>query len=249
MWRGFLVVVTLVLGCTKAATNQLPAEAWTVADYANAGLHIDKPWTADDYTVAASVLQQQSAGHRERLPRFHGEKSGAVFAKLLIDLPADSGEPITERFTAHFKRGEAINAISKLYVENELATPSREWIELMGASMREAAVLATNADAFVASFGLDDPQRDVRLGGLARMKDAYGSMLIGGLLVADQLRVPEDDRVAMLGHVTEALPTLFPLLPPDKQRSIRDIIAKQVAAFPAGRLHAAIIAAEQVLPK
>jgi hypothetical protein len=249
MKRASIVIVLFVLGCTKAKTNELPAEAWGVADYANVGLRIDKPWTADDYTTAASVLQQQTAGHRERLPRFRGAKSGEVFTKLVTDLPDDASASINERFAAHAKRGEAINAISKLYMENEYATPTREWIELTGASMREAVVLATLSDAFLASFGPDDPKREVRLGGLAKMKSGYGSMLLGGLLVADQLRVPEDDRVAMLAHVTAALPALLPFAAPEAQRNIRDVITKQVAAFPAGKLHDAIVAAQQALPK
>lgn len=246
---GEIGVVVLVLGCTTAKTNQLPAEAWGVADYANVGLRVDEPWTPDDYTAAASVLQQQSAGHRERLPRFHGEKSGVVFAKLVTDLPDDSSVPINERFIAHVKRGQAIDAISKLYVENAFATPSREWIELTGVSLREAVVLATIADAFLASFGPDDPKREVRLEGLAKMKAGYGSMLLGGLLVADQLRVPEHDRVAMLAHVATALPALLPFAAPEMQRNIRDVIAKQLATFPAGKLHDAIVAVEQALPK
>jgi hypothetical protein len=247
MWRASAVVVTLVLACTNA--NQPPTEAWGVADYANVGLHVDQPWTSDDYTSAARVLQQQSAGHRERLPRFHGEESGPVFAKLLTDLPADGGQPVNERFIAHAKRADALNAISKLYMENALATPSREWIELMGAYLREAVVLATNADAFLTSFGADDPKREVRLDGIAKMRSGYGSMMLGALLVADQLRVPEDDRVAMLVHVTAVLPTLFPFAPPETQRNIRDVIAKQVVAFPTGRLHDAILAAQRALPK
>ncbi|HSD87875.1 MAG TPA: hypothetical protein VLB44_10190 [Kofleriaceae bacterium] len=245
---AFAVVLVLVLACTKTNHNEVSAEEWGIADYANVGLHVDRPWAPDDYTIAARVLEQQTAGHRERLPRFHGEKSGVLFTKLVTDLPDDGSAPVQERFTAHFTRGEALNAISKLYVESAYATPSREWIELMGASLREAVVLARMSDAFLASLGPDDPRRDVRLGGLAKMKQGYGGMLLGGLLVGDQTRVPEDDRVAMLTHVTAALPTLFPFCASETQRNIRDVITKQVAAFPAGKLHDAIVAAQQKLP-
>jgi hypothetical protein len=248
MKATLLALVFIVLGC-DTKTNQLPAEAWGVADYANAGLRIDMPWSADDYTAAAGVLQRVSAGHHERLPRFQGAKSGAVFRKLLTDLSGDTGMPVSERFQNHMKRSEAVNAISKLYVENSLATPSREWIELMGAGMREAVVAASISDAFIASFGADDPKREVRLGGLAKMRSGYGSMILGGLMVADQLRVPEDDRVAILTHVAAALPELFSFVEPEMQRTIEDIIAKQVAAFPRGRLHGAVVAAQRALPK
>jgi hypothetical protein len=81
------------------------------------------------------------------------------------------------------------------------------------------------------------------------MRSGFGTMILGGLLVADQLGLPEEDRVAMLAHVTQALPALFPVLSPEAQRQIRDLIGKQVAVFPAGKLHDAIVAAQQALPK
>lgn len=246
---GMLVVIVAVLACTKAKTNELPAEAWGVDDYAKAGLRIDKPWTPDDYTNAATILQQQTAGHRERLPRFHGAKSGEVFAKLIADLPDDSSAPIRDRFIAHEVHGEAANAISKLYMENQLATPTREWIELFAVSLREGTAMASMTDEFLASFGPDDPKHEARLRGIAQMRAGFGMMMFGSLLVADNLRVPEADRVAVLTHLTAALPTLFPFAPPERQTAIRELIGKQVAAFPPGKLHDAIVAAQQALPK
>jgi len=243
------VVVGLAVGCSQAKTNALPAEAWGTEDYAHAGLLIDKPWTADNYTTATLVLQQESAGHRERLPHFHGATSGAVFAKLLTDLPDDPSQPVKDRFIAHATRFDAMKEIAKLYMPNVYQPPTREWIELMGATLHEGVVLATIGDAFLASFGSDDPKHEARLEGLAEMKRGYGAMLFGSLLVADQLLVSADDRVAMLAHVTAALPTLFPLVSADTQKQIRDTIAKQVAAFPAGTLHDAIVAAQRALPQ
>jgi hypothetical protein len=81
------------------------------------------------------------------------------------------------------------------------------------------------------------------------MKSGFGLMVYGGLMVADQRRLPDDDRVAMLAHVTNALPTMFPFINPATQDKIREVIAKQVAAFPAGRLHDAIVAAQQAIPR
>jgi hypothetical protein len=249
MKRAAIMVVGVVFGCSQAKTNALPAEAWGTADYANAGLRIDNPWTPDDYTTATQVLQQESAGHRERLPHFHGAKSGAVFAKLLTDLPDDGSASVNQRFLAHATRFEATKDLAKLYMPYEYQPPTREWIELMGASLHEGAVLATISDAFLASFGSDDPKHEARLGGLAEMKRGYGGMLFGSLLVADQLHVSDDDRVAMIAHVTAALPALFPLVSADTQHQIRDTIAKEVAGFPAGKLHDAIVAAQQALPQ
>jgi hypothetical protein len=118
MKRALILLTMLVLACTKPKTNELPREAWSVEDYAKAGLRIDKPWTADDYTTAAKVLQQEAAGHQERLPRFRGVKSGAVFEKLITDLPDDRGVPVRDRFLAHATRGEE-------YLRNSFARVDR----------------------------------------------------------------------------------------------------------------------------
>jgi hypothetical protein len=74
-------------------------------------------------------------------------------------------------------------------------------------------------------------------------------MLLGAVLVADQTRLSDDDRIAMLEHVTAALPVLFPPAHADTQQRIRDALAKEAAGFPAGRLRDAAAAAQRALPK
>ena len=249
MKRGLILLLLVAIGCSSSKPSALPAEAWGVDDYAKVGLRIDKPWAPADYTNAATVLQRETAGHRERLPHFRGAKSGPVFDKIITDLVDDPAASVKDRLGAHMERGEAVNAISKLYLEDPYATPSREWIELNAVGMREAVVLSSLIQPFLDSLGSDDPSREVRLGGVEKMRAGYGQVLLGGLLVADQLRVPKDDRVAMLGHITKVLPALYPTLTPELQRQIRDLIGKQVKAFPAGKLHDAIVAAQQALPK
>ena len=80
-----VLVLLIVVACSKTKTNELPGEAWGVDDYAKAGLSVDKPWTAAEHVQAASVLKDVTAGHRDRLPRFRGAKSGAVFAQLIAE--------------------------------------------------------------------------------------------------------------------------------------------------------------------
>ncbi len=246
MERALLVVVTLgLLGCAKTKPNDLPAEAWDVADYAKAGLVIDKPWHPDDLTTAATVLKEQCSDHRERLPHFRGAKSGPVFAKLLAPLADARAASTSDQFAVHAQRGEALNQLSKLYTENLLAAPSREFIEVMGTYLGEAATLAVTADAFVATFGSDDPKHRARLDGLAQMKHGYGEMLRGGLLIAEDTRVPEQDRRAMLGYVSAVMPKLLPFADPATQQTIRDNLAKQ--AETQGPLHEGFVAVQQAL--
>jgi hypothetical protein len=242
---ALLVGLVWLVGCGSPRANDLPAETWGVAEFAQAGLRIDKPWRPEDLTAAAAVLD----AHRDRLPHFHGARSGEVFAKLVTPLPDDGAAPVTERFHAHMLRGEALNAISKLYLENLLAKPPREFIEVMGAYLGEAAELARLAEPFLATFGPDDPKHQARLDGLAQMKRGYGQMLLGGLLVAEDARVPEADRLAMLGYVTTALPTLLPATEPAVQQRIRDNLANQIDKTSAGAPHDAFVAARRALPR
>ena len=244
---GLLVLIVLV-GCGPTKANDLPAETWGVAEFAQAGLHIDKPWRPEDFTAAAAVLEAQCAGHRDRLPHFHGARSGEVFAKLVTPLPDDTAASIAERFHAHMLRGEALNAISKLYLENLFAKPSRDFIEVIGAYLGEAAALARNAKPFIATFGPDDPKHQARMDGLAQMKRGFGQMLLGGLLVAEDTRVSEADRLAMLGYVTTTLPTLLPDIEPVVQQSIRDNLANQVDKLPSGAPRDAFVAALSAAP-
>ncbi|HEX5064456.1 MAG TPA: hypothetical protein VFV99_34005 [Kofleriaceae bacterium] len=244
--KRIAVLVVLLLACGKR--NDLPEEAWGVADFEREGLHVDKPWTTDDFTQAQAVLERVSKDHRERLPRYRGAKSGAVFAKLVTELPEDATQSIGDKFIAHANRVDALNQISKLYMLNAMAVPPREWIELMGAILREAVVLTQTSEPFLASFGPDDPKRENRLAGLARMKEGYGQMLLGSFLVADDKRVPEADKIALVQYATAALPVLLPASTPDAQSKIREVLAKEQAGVPAGPLHDAIVAANKALP-
>lgn len=243
-----VLVLAMLLACSQPKSNQLPPEAWGVGDYASAGLAIDKPWSAADHVHAAEVLKEQATGHRDRLPRYRGAKSGAVFAKLVEPLPPDADQPLAARFAAHVQRGDAANQLSHLYAENEWAPPTREWVELMGVALREAAILAPLADPFLASFGPEDPSRQVRLDGLAKMKRGYGMMMLGGLMVGGDTRVPEEIRIAMVDHVAAALPVLFPITPAETQGQIREQAKKLVDNLPKGALRDAVIAAQKATP-
>lgn len=244
-----VLVLLIAIGCSHDKTNQLPAEAWGVADYASAGLRIDTPWTADDYTAAATTLQRIAVDHRDRLPRFHGVKSGAVFDKLVTEPPDDPGAPIDQRFVAHATRSAALKDLLKLYLPNGYDAAPREAIEVSAAELHEAAVLATLSDAFIASFGSADPSHATRLDGVDQMHAGDGLMLLGLIYLASDARLSDADRVAALDHATAELPTLFPVLHADTQQQIRDLLAKQASHFPEGRLRTAAVAAQHALPK
>jgi len=99
----------------------------------------------------------------------------------------------------------------------------------------------------LATFGSDDPKHQSHLEGLAKMKQGYGQMMHGSLLIAEDARVPEEDRRAMLGYVTAVLPKLLPFAEPAMQQTIRDNLAKQAEAK--GPLHEAFVVAQRALPQ
>jgi hypothetical protein len=247
--KHVVLAIALLIGCSKKS-NDLPAEAWGVADYTAAGLPApDHTWTLAELAGASKLLVEIGASHPERLPRFDGKLSGVVFARFIEAASADPTMPIDQRVGVHANRYQAINAFSKAYVKNALAAPSREWIELMGALLREAVAIESVTDAFFASLGPDDPTRDTRVAGMAKMRLGWAGMLTGGFLVADNLTVPEPDRIALVHHMTQSLPILFPKVAPEHQQRIREIVRKMVEGHRPGPLRDALATAEQALPR
>ena len=239
-----VLVLLIVLACHKSS-NELATETWGVRDYAEAGLDIAKPWTSADHAHAAEVLAKVTDGHRDRLPHYRGAKSGAVFDKLIAPLPPDGDRPINERFLVHSDRYNATNAISKLYFKDLLGPTSREGIELFGALLREATILRASAEDFLTTFGPDDPKREVRAEGLAKMNAGYGLMLVGCLQIAADTRQSMDDRVAIVKHVTAALPVLFAAAPAETRQQIRKQLLSLAQAK--GELGVAIASARDTI--
>ena len=80
------------------------------------------------------------------------------------------------------------------------------------------------------------------------MKRGYGMMMLGGLMVGGDTRVPEEIRIAMVDHVAAALPVLFPITPAETQGQIREQAKKLVDNLPKGALRDAVIAAQKATP-
>jgi hypothetical protein len=245
MKRALILVV--LLACRRTTRNDLPPEAWGVSDYAAAGITIDKQWDAADHLNAAQVLKEVTAGHRERLPRYNGAKSGAVFQKLLDDLP-NQELPAGKWFDALNARLDFTGQIATLYSPNLWAAQTREWIELMGVELREGAVLVRRMDEVLQSLDPNDPSSEQRTKGFAQMKRGCGQMLVGLIAMASDDRLREADRIAVVKHVTVALPALFAVIPPEMQTQFRDEVTKLLGKLPNGAVRDAVIEAQHGLP-
>ncbi len=217
--RTLALIVLIACG---SSGNKLPAETWGSEDYLKAGVPAsDHVWSIDEHETAVSALRTLSAGHRERLPRLGGPRSGAVFARVIerVDITDVLPDPRTS-FLFHMRRFEAANTISKLYILDALATTPPEYRALIHLILLEAVDLDRIATPFIDSFGPDDPKREARLSGLRQMEQGYGEMLHGSVLTLADRRLPEPERIAFAKQVAPAMKALLGRLEPDTQTKI-----------------------------
>lgn len=241
-----LLLLLALVACQ--GTREVPVEpAYYVEDYTRGGVPApDHAWSVAEHGTAAHALAPIVAGHRERLPR----AKSAVFARMIESGTLDESLPIDQRLGQHVDRFQAAIDLSRLYNKDGMELPSTEWIELIAVALHEAAAISTLVDPFFQSLPADDPQRQVRLDGLARMRSGWSGMLQGGLLVAGNNLVAVRDRVRLLAAIEDAMPSLFPLLAADDQTQVRDLATK-LADSPEGQVRdpAARIAKLAASPK
>lgn len=246
------MALALVAACSSGSPSPSkapPREMWATADYVQAGVpSLDVAWTAEQDAKAAEVLAKVAKEDAARLPRFQGAKSGEVFGRLIAPLPEPPGG-LMDRVTAHLKRYEAINQISKLYVDvsDPTGVPPREYIELIGALLVEATSMTPSLETFLTSIPADDPSLPTRRRGLEKMRVGWAGLIWGATLTAGDLRVPTDDRAALMRHVVKALPVLYPFCLADDRRRIADQVSALQDALDDGPLKDAVDAAADVI--
>jgi hypothetical protein len=223
-------VVVAILGLLALVARDVAAD--------DVGLpNPDHIWSNRELTAAAAFL----ASRPGRLPVY----PSAVFARLVEALPDRPDATPEQLIPTHMERYDSLKAIAKLYMT---PIPRRESIELLGALLREAVVLEGALAPFLASLGPNDPQRDVRMEGLKKWHVGTTGMAMGALLVADDRRVPREDRRAMVSYLRRALPALYPGFPATDQQWIRRQLAALIAAVGPGPLYEELVAAQRALP-
>jgi hypothetical protein len=224
------------LGLALAACSRAPAsggppptDVWGATDYTSHGLpDPGRTWTEAERTQAFVTIQQLTAANPERLPQFHGAKSGAIFDRL-VEAPAadDPASPVEDRFARHLTRARLLASAGDLYRPTEdKGPPPREAIELAGKALGElGAALALLDQIRAIAPAARTASRGEDLEGLP-MTAATRVMAL--LEIADQVRLPVEDRRALVGYIAVALPAIFPRVPADQQQLIRETLAKQV---------------------
>lgn len=188
----------------------------TSAEYVGLGMPApDRTWGADDYTRAVNVLTQLEAEDPTLLPRYHSETSGDVFARL-ID-PDNASFLGKDTLAIEMRVGVALEM--QVEVKNLLFLYLRpasnnvvfddELAELLGYLVASSADLADAMTIFMASLPPDDPNREIRLQGLERMRTGFAEMAAGiltSIAERDTYRLSARRRFAF--HARATLPRL-----------------------------------------
>lgn len=231
------LVLLLALAACQDKRAAPAGSTYAAADYAREGVPaIDHAWTPAEHAQAALAIAKLAAGHEERLPRSGKGGSGAVFERMIEIGPFDDSLAIDARLGQHADRFEVAIALSKLYNKGGMELPNTEWIELMAVALHEASSISQLVDPYFKSLPADDPQREARLAGVAKMRAGWSGMIQGGLLVAANNLVAERDRMRMLEAIAEAMPVLYPLLAARDRTGVRDLAAK-LATGTTGSIH------------
>ncbi|MBM4043452.1 MAG: hypothetical protein FJ290_33615, partial [Planctomycetes bacterium] len=143
-----------LLGCSEAerptgsAGGALSDRSLTPEEYIRLGLPAhDRPWSGADMARAANVLSALAAKNPGQLPRYRGERSGAVFARIIADdnleFFRNRSLPLEARMPDALVYMERSNAIGKLYVAafGKRAVTGSEVVELSGALLRFSVVM------------------------------------------------------------------------------------------------------------
>lgn len=243
--HGQVALVALAL----AACHRDPiGDTWTTADWVQAGVpDPGHAWTADELDVAVKAIQKAVSADRHRLPAFHGNRGGAVFARVVSPAADDPNAELRARFPKLGVALEAHRAFVHLYPVDALEPATREAIEAFGAMFDDYARIEPLADPFMATFGSDDATLPVRQSALDKMQAALAVMIHAALLVGADARAHIADRVALVDYVGRVLPVAFPHFAADAQAQIRsdlNILLHRTT----GDLHDAVAADLRLVP-
>jgi hypothetical protein len=232
---AFVLMLSFVaVGCADRATNDsrhalnsdlqvnLKDQSLPDTDYIQLGVPAhDRPWSGDDLARAARVLSELAQEHPEQLPRYKSEYSGATFARITspqnLELLKNRTLPIEARFPQGNAYLGASNQFLKLYLAPFLKRTIRDTdlVEIMGALLRLAAILPALTDEFLHTILKDDPTYAVRMGGLKKMKEGLGNVVMGGLqTLTEKEYYASSERIRLIGYMKETFPTIVPFLLP-----------------------------------
>jgi hypothetical protein len=206
---------------SKSLSEEPEDRSLTTDQYVKHGLpKCDRPWSSMDMSRAANALTEIAKRDPRELPRYESPKSGKVFARITSDENLDSFKkkslPVSVRTGFALQFLQATVSIGKLYgaaaLEEKAGT--EETTEILGQTLRIAAVLKGLSDEVLPTLDQNDPTYATRVKGLKQMTGGLGPVLQGLLTqaLANKKLTPET-RTRMLRYMDKTLPDLVKVLP------------------------------------
>jgi hypothetical protein len=209
-------------------------ESLTPEEYIRLGLPAhDRDWSGDDMVKAEQVLSSISKEGYRKLPRHQSERSGEVFARLTsaenLDLYRNRSLPLEVRMPQAMNYFQASNQINKIYLSAFLKREVRdtELLELMGAMLRSSVAMLEIVDEFLPTINKDDPNYQVRMQGLEKMKRGLADVVVGCLQTLTERESYRGSELAKLvGYMQDTVPVLVLSLPPGSRIEITSRLEK-----------------------
>jgi hypothetical protein len=157
-----------------------------------------------------------------------------------------SAAAVDAQVVAHFERYRALADAGDLYGAIARRSMPREWIELYGVVLSEAAALERLPQPFIAALAPGDPRLPDRRAMIAKLREGTGKMLMLHLVVAIGDNVAVGERIAALRNLTQAAPTMLPVISPRIARAIRKDVTR-LAGVTRGELHDAVVRLQRAI--
>lgn len=213
----------------ESPPSELPVdESLTSEEYIGLGLPSDdRIWMANDMVEAVKVMTALEHKGGGKLPRYRGERSGKMFARLTspqnFEIYKNRSLTLDVRFPQALVLVKANGQLLKLYLAAFLKKGVRasELVELMGLQLRSCVAMLELGDEFIPTIKKDDPHYAIRMQGLEQMRQGYAGVVAGAFQTLTERETYRSDELQRLvAYMIETVPRIAPQLLPGSRLEI-----------------------------
>ncbi len=263
----FLIMFAFTVGCAKDKAPSLEAEPDTEekkeslvhsptkkADYISRGFPSpDRQWNPKDYTAASQALARMVSTERQSIPRYKGV-GATLFSRMVSDenfaILKNKSLPLNQRMPLALDFLPAVKSLSLAYMNASTAKVffGNELLELQTHQLAGAAAMMIPTDEFIATLSPTDANYQVRMDGLAQMKQGLGAMINGSLMSLSETKNYSDEQlIRFSAQLERLLPQLLTSLPHSIRTESKNHLAKIGSASSSSALKAAIAKIEMAI--
>lgn len=241
------LVLSLSCGASSGEPRVPPDESLTPRQYEQLGFpRLAANWTESDRTRARAVLRSLAEDRPAQLPRFASESSGTVFAKLIHEefdrrgvlegeigsVPVGELEQLESDELAQLIQGDALEGIYAPESTGGLLF-DRELVQFVSQRLAGAVALRSDLQAKIAEVEAS-PTRGQDFAARYRELLEFDDRILVQLLAnatafATAERFTPAARSDAVSLLTERIPQIVPLLSPQAQTQLREIIREASA--------------------